>query len=118
MAALADVGQGVAYTANVQLHEYPVIVVVFGMPECEMCKEYAPRFRKVAAEYVGCIPSAVIDSETVDEYWLKYYQVKHVPATMVMRKGVVTARRNASVSDDTIRHMFRLAAVGRECDLP
>jgi thioredoxin-like negative regulator of GroEL len=100
-----------------KLHEYPVIVVVFGMPDCPMCQEYSPRFSAVAERYVGCVPSAMINTETVDEAWLKHYKVVHVPATMVIRYGVVTARRNSAVDDKTIQHLFALATMGRECEL-
>ncbi len=98
-----------------QLHQYPVIVVVWAMPGCGHCEEYTPRFRAIAAEQ-DCIPSAVINCEDVDPRWLEHYEVVPVPCTMVLRYGRVTARRDQPVPDQGIRHLFGLAAFGNPCD--
>lgn len=100
-----------------KLHEYPVIVVVWGLADCPACKEYMPRFRAVAERYEGCIPAATFDTETVDGYWIDRYSIVHVPCTMVLRYGQVTARRDRPIEDRTIEHLFYLAAIGAECEV-
>lgn len=100
-----------------KLHEYPVIVVVWGMDGCPMCKEYIPRFRQVAERYAGCVPAGVFDTEEVDDHWIRMFEVEHVPCTMVLRYGRVTARRNQAVEDRTIEHLFYLASQGQECQV-
>ncbi len=101
-----------------KLHEYPVIVIVWAQDGCEMCKEYVPRFRRVAEMYAGCVPAAVFDVETVDDAWLAHFHVHHVPTTMVVRYGRITARRDAFIDDTTIVHLFGLASIGQECQIP
>lgn len=98
------------------LHEYPVIVVVWGMDGCPMCKEYIPRFRRAAAAHAGCVPAAVFDTAEIDDHWIRMYGVVHVPCTMVLRYGRITARRDQAIEDRTIGHLFYLASVGQECE--
>jgi thioredoxin-like negative regulator of GroEL len=99
----------------VKLDQYPVIVIVWAMPGCDNCEEYAPRFRAIAAEFEGCVPAAVINCEDVDQGWLQHYGVHQVPSTMVVRRGRVTARRDEAVTDQQIRHIFGLAKLGLGC---
>lgn len=100
-----------------KLHEYPVIVVVWGMPDCPACKEYTPRFKAIAERYEGCVPAAMFDTESVDGYWIDHFRVVHIPCTMVLRHGQVTARRDRPIEDRTIQHLFDLAMIGQECSL-
>lgn len=88
-----------------------VVVVLFTIPGCEACREYKPRFQRVAQHYAGHVPVMMLDandSRCAD--LANRLNVTNVPATFALRRPTGMIRIEGAIPDSQIAWLFGIAA--------
>jgi len=97
-----------------------VVVVLFTIPDCEACREYKPRFRRVAQHYQQYVPILMVDANDPQYAALaNRLRVVDVPATFVLRRPTGIIRVEGAIPDSQIAWLLgvaaREAAIGSHC---
>lgn len=97
----------------------PVVVLVFTLSGCGHCREYLPRFQRIAAKYEHCLPVIVLDASRAQfSRPADYFRIIGTPATIVLRRGRgVVHKIDGAASDAEIERAFQVAVAGLSCEL-
>lgn len=97
--------------------DYPAIVVVWTQDGCPACEEFLPRWRPVAQQYQGCLPSVAVNC-TEYKMAADYYRISDTPTVMVLRYGRASWRKlHGAVTPDEIAAFYQYAAMGLDCQI-
>lgn len=89
--------------------DYPIAVVVFGMPGCPHCDDYVPVFRQVAARWPRVASWAVDATQYPDQ--ADFYRISETPTTLVLRYGsLVGYPRVGALDPAEVDEIFRWAS--------
>lgn len=108
------------------LANYRVVIIVFGMPECGACEAYLPRFSARVARHgrplhiyrpgkpvpAGAVPILVYDVASPDaeiQALANRYAISATPATLVLRRGPGAFKVEGALDDAQIDHVLALA---------
>lgn len=89
-------------------------VIVFHMRGCEPCREYLPRFRRLAVKYRSHLHIRAIDVSVADKRVQDVaiqFSIDATPTTLVLdEKDVVLKRKTGGITDKEIAKLFEFAA--------
>lgn len=86
------------------------IIVVFHSDDCSHCKEYIPRFRRVALQYRTRISIKSVKVAASNFKLLDRYKIRAFPTTCVLDAGEeVLKRREGAITDAAIVKLFEWA---------
>jgi thioredoxin-like negative regulator of GroEL len=94
-------------SAAVHIDISPVLVILFGMPGCEHCDAFVPRFRAAAARHPEVTAYAVDSS--VQEDAANRYKVRVLPTTVVLSFGRQVERIEGAKSEREAERLFAAA---------
>ena len=98
-------------TTSQNPNEAHVVVVVFTIAGCDACKEFAPRFQRIAQHYQRQVPVVMLDANDQRNADLgTRLNVTNVPATFVLRRPSGVIRAEGAISDSQIAWLFGVAA--------
>jgi len=90
-----------------------VVVVVFVMEGCGACKEYLPRFKKLAEPYRKAgLPILIYDAASKDERVQNFADrvgVDATPTTAILKRGPGVLKAEGSIPDEEIQQILGIA---------
>ena len=94
-----------------QLAQARCVIIVFVMKECPACHEYVPRFRQVAQQFSGKVPSVIFDVESPQGHPLAdQFDIQATPTTMVLRRPLGAIKAEGALNNIDIQQLFTIAA--------
>lgn len=100
-----------------RLTELPTVVILWTKDGCSHCEDTLPLWRKVAAKYATCLPSARL---SVDEYAYAAdtYRITMLPTIMTLRWGRSGLRRlEGAQTLEEIEAFYQGSMLGLDCTL-
>lgn len=88
------------------------IVLMFGMPSCELCVEMIPRFERIAREYKAQVRIQIFDASVNHDGLdavMDQFKVEAVPALVVAKRSGGYQKLEGTLSDNEIRHALNRA---------
>jgi thioredoxin-like negative regulator of GroEL len=100
-----------------RLNDYPTLVTLWTQEGCEHCETTLPAWRKVAAKYASCLPSARMEV-TRWEREANHYRIKLLPTLMTLRWGRSGLRRlEGALTLAEIEAFYVGSMMGLDCQL-
>lgn len=86
------------------------IVVVFHADGCVHCREYIPRFRKVAQGYRGRVPIKSVKMTDKNFTLLERYGIEGFPTTAILNSDETLVKKvEGAINDAAIARLFERA---------
>jgi thioredoxin-like negative regulator of GroEL len=103
-------------SSQVDIAAYPVLILMFGMRDCDACKAYLPRFQTIARRHPR-VPSFAVDCDAQPDASDRF-GVRETPTTFFLSYGQTVFRFAGEGTTADVEKLFRHAeSVAAEIEL-
>ena len=93
-----------AQNFNETVENNPITIIDFWAPWCGPCRQFAPIYEKVSAEYPDIAFGKVNTEENQD--LAGYFRIQSIPTIMIIREGVVVFNQAGMLPEDALKDII------------
>jgi thioredoxin 1 len=85
--------------------ENSFVIIDFWAPWCAPCRQFAPVFEKVSADFEGQVVFAKINTE-VEQAIAGHFQIRSIPTLMVFRDQIIVFSQPGALPEAGLRELI------------
>jgi thioredoxin 1 len=89
---------------NEKVGSSDIVILDFWAPWCGPCRQFAPIFEKVAAEYPDILFGKINTEEQQDLG--AYFQIRSIPTVMVLRENIVVFQQPGLIPEEGLKDII------------